>query len=131
MALRLTLFSNIPDSGGAFRVSVYCPYVILNKTGLEVEMKSKSLLQPARAAAGQGVWTDEGQGNTRKALPYLFSYNSNDRQNRALLKVGDSGWSKPQSLDAVGSSVEVVLPSAGKHHELSVGLSVVEGEGKV
>ena len=45
--------SPIPESGGAFRVSVYSPYVILNKTGMDVMVKSKSLMQSARAAAGQ------------------------------------------------------------------------------
>ena len=45
--------SPIPESGGAFRVAVYSPYVILNKTGMDIMVKSKSLLQSARAAAGQ------------------------------------------------------------------------------
>lgn len=34
-------------------MAVYSPYVILNKTGLDIMVKSKSLLQSAKAAAGQ------------------------------------------------------------------------------
>ncbi len=128
---KLTWASNIPDSGGAFRVSVYSPYVILNKTGLEMSIKSKSLLQPARAAAGQGVGTGGDNEEGRKALPLLFSFGSDEGQNRAILKVGDSNWSKPQSFDAVGSSVEVIVPSPDKQGEMHLGLSVMEGEGKV
>lgn len=54
LELRLKLhYFPIPDSGGAFRVTVYSQYVILNKTGLSMMVKSKSLLQQARIAAGQ------------------------------------------------------------------------------
>lgn len=52
LKLKLHYFP-IPESGGAFRISVYSEYVILNKTGLSMMVKSKSLLQQARAAAGQ------------------------------------------------------------------------------
>lgn len=67
---------------------------------------------------------------TRKALPYMFSFPSDDRKNRALLKVGDSTWSKPQSFDAIGSTFNVVLPSSESKSELHVGVSIAEGEGK-
>lgn len=54
LELRLGLhYLPIPDSGGAFRVTVYSHYVILNKTGLNMMVKSKSLLQQAKVAAGQ------------------------------------------------------------------------------
>lgn len=61
----------------------------------------------------------------------MFSYPNDDRQNRSILRVGDSSWSKPQSFDAIGSAVEVVLPSSNKHTEIHIGISVEEGEGKV
>ncbi|KAI9780763.1 MAG: hypothetical protein M1839_006551 [Geoglossum umbratile] len=121
---------NIPDSGGAFRVAIYSPYVILNKTGLAVNIKSKSLLQQAKNAAGQGLPKDSEDAGNRKALPYMFSFSGDERQNRAILKVGDSSWSKPQSLDAIGSNTDVVLPSATKQTEIHIGITVQEGEGK-
>ena len=38
--LRLKLhYHRVPDSGGAFKVTVYSPYVILNKTGLELSIR--------------------------------------------------------------------------------------------
>ncbi|KAI9846000.1 MAG: hypothetical protein M1837_004406 [Sclerophora amabilis] len=131
LALNLKLhYFDKPDSGGAFRVAVYSPYVILNKTGLEIHIKSKSLLQSAKSAAGQGVRTDAGGDSSRKALPYMFSYPNEEGQNRAILKVGDSSWSKQQSFDAIGSDVEVILPSSTKQSEIHIGISVTEGEGK-
>lgn len=72
-----------------------------------------------------------GESDVRKALPYMFSYPGDDRQNRAILKIGDSSWSRPQSFDAIGSAIEVVLPSSTKKKEIHVGISIEEGEGKV
>lgn len=60
----------------------------------------------------------------------MFSYPGDERQKRAVLRVGDSGWSKPQSFDAIGSVTDVVLPSSSKISEIHVGISVDEGEGK-
>ncbi|KAJ8058074.1 hypothetical protein OCU04_012933 [Sclerotinia nivalis] len=131
LALNLKLhYFKIPDSGGAFRVTVYSPYVILNKTGLEINIKQKSLLQQAKTAAGQGFRTDSADSERRKALPYMFAYGGDDQRNRALLKVGDSNWSKPQSLDAIGSNVDVVLSSSKDNTEIHVGINVESGEGK-
>lgn len=126
-SLLTSLFSNIPDSGGAFKITVYSPYIILNKTGLDINIQSKSIFSAAKSAAGMRTTSDRA---TRKALPYMFSFPSDDRKNRALLKVGDSMWSKPQSFDAIGSTFNVVLPSSESKSELHVGVSIAEGEGK-
>ncbi|KAK0609948.1 hypothetical protein B0T17DRAFT_501212 [Bombardia bombarda] len=124
--LRLHYF-RIPNSGGAFKVTVYSPYVILNKTGLDVNIRSKGFMQQAKAAAGQ-LLVDTG--NERKAQPLMFSFNNNDQKNRALLKVGDSEWSKPQSFDAIGSTAEVVLQSPSRNAEIHLGITVDSGSGK-
>ncbi|KAI9744725.1 MAG: hypothetical protein M1818_001650 [Claussenomyces sp. TS43310] len=130
LALNLRLhYFQIPGSGGAFRVAVYSPYVVLNKTGLDINIKAKSLLQQAKTAAGQGFHTDS-DASRRKALPYMFAYSADDQRNRAILKVGESNWSRPQSFDAVGSTVDVVLPSSQKDTEIHVGITVEGGEGK-
>jgi vacuolar protein sorting-associated protein 13A/C len=34
--------SKYPDSGGAFKVILYSPYVVINKTGLPFDMAFKS-----------------------------------------------------------------------------------------
>ncbi|KAL9128311.1 MAG: hypothetical protein Q9217_002989 [Psora testacea] len=126
--LKLYYF-NIPDSGGAFKVSVYSPYLVLNKTGLGINIQSKTMFSSAKSAAGQGVRMDSEHG-TQKALPYMFSYPTDDRKNRANIKIADSVWSKPQSFDAIGSAFDVVLPSSTAKTEMHVGISVTEGEGK-
>ena len=103
----------------------------MNKTGLAINIKSKSLLQQAKNAAGQGLLNDPSDSGSRKAVPYMFSFPSDEHQNRAILKVGDSSWSRPQSLDAIGSNVDVVLPSATKQTEIHIGITIQEGEEKV
>ncbi len=126
--LKLHYF-NVPDSGGAFKVSVYSPYLVLNKTGLDINIQSKTMFSSAKSAAGQGMKMDSDRG-TRKALPYMFSYPAEDRKNRASIKVGDSAWSKPQSFDAIGSAFDAILPSSNAKSEMHAGISVAEGEGK-
>jgi vacuolar protein sorting-associated protein 13A/C len=71
------------------------------------------------------------QNEAQKAKPFMFSFPTDDRKNRALLKVGDSEWSKPQSFDAIGSTYSVALNSSTGRQEMDIGVSVEEGEGKV
>ncbi|KAJ5679341.1 hypothetical protein N7462_007585 [Penicillium macrosclerotiorum] len=129
LQLKLKLhYFNIPNSGGAFKVSIFSPYLILNKTGLPMDIQSKAFLQSARNAAGQGLRVDPRDGG--RALPYMYSYNAEDQKNRSILKVGDSAWSKPQSFEAIGSTFEVIFPDRQGRSEFHSGVSVAEGEGK-
>ncbi|KAK2733181.1 hypothetical protein FQN57_002273 [Myotisia sp. PD_48] len=130
LELKLGLhYFTIPESGGAFKVSVYSPYLVLNKTGLELSLQSKSLFHGTRSAAGQAIRTDADSG-VRRAIPYMFSYPTKDRKNRSILKVEGSSWSKPQSFEAIGSGFEVVLSSANGRTEYHAGVTVEEGPGK-
>lgn len=131
LGLRLKLhYYNIPDSGGAFKVAIYSPYVVLNRTGLELDVRSKQFLGQAKAAAGAGVFADT-QRDSSRAQPFMFSFPTDDHKNRALIKVGDTNWSKPQSFDAIGSTYDVALPSVQGRSEMHIGVTVEEGEGKV
>ncbi|KAK6505305.1 hypothetical protein TWF481_007211 [Arthrobotrys musiformis] len=128
LPLKLKLhYYPIPNAGGAFRVSVYSPFLLLNKTGLEIFVKAKSSMQQARPAAGQSFSENLSR---KKAIPYMFSYLTDDRRNRALLKVGDSAWSRPVSFEAIGNIDDVVIASSSRQEEIHIGISVTEGEGK-
>jgi len=122
-------YYRVPDSGGAFKVTVYSPYVILNKTGLDLGIRSKGFMQQAKAAAGQ-LLVDTSDDDRPKATPFMFSFAHEDHRGRATLKLGDSEWSKPQSFDAIGSSSEVVLQSTRRAAEMHVGITVDAGQGK-
>ncbi|KAI1120705.1 hypothetical protein F5Y10DRAFT_272813 [Nemania abortiva] len=127
--LKLHYFKT-PNGGGAFRVTVYSPYIILNKTGLDVAIRGKQFLQQAKRAAGQSSQPGSSDQQRSKAQPLMFSFGNEDQRNRALLKFGDSEWSKPQSFDAIGSTTDVALQSTTKQSELHVGITVETGEGK-
>lgn len=130
LQLRLKLhYYTIPDSGGAFKVSVYAPYVILNRTGLELDVRSKTFMGAAKSAAGQGVFANRNESG--KPQPFMFSFPTDDKKNRALIKVDDTLWSKPLSFDAIGSSYSVVLPSSSGRIEMHIGVHIEEGQGKV
>lgn len=116
----------IPESGGAHKFSIYCPYIMLNKTGRDIVYKGKPFMQGARFTAGQNAVRNRG----RKAEPFMFSYPKIDNRNRCLIQVADSGWSQPISLEAVGSVQDVALPSINRVEEFHVGVSVQEGQGK-
>ncbi|KAK8040003.1 vacuolar protein sorting-associated protein vps13 [Apiospora rasikravindrae] len=130
LQLHLSLhYYRVPDGGGAFQVTVFSPYVLLNKTGLDVNIRAKQPLQQAKRAAGQSQLNASARGQS-KALPFMFSYPSDEQKNRALLKIGDSEWSKPQSFDAIGSTSDVILPAVNKNAEYHVGITIEAGEGK-
>ncbi|KAH7135967.1 hypothetical protein B0J11DRAFT_425934 [Dendryphion nanum] len=123
-------FYNYPDGGGAFRVTIFSPYIVLNRTGLELDIRGKQMFGQSRGAAGQGVFADNRTDDGRKPMPFMFSFPTDDKKNRALLKVGDSNWSKPQSFDAIGSNYAVTLPSNEARADMHIGITVAEGEGK-
>lgn len=130
LELRLKIhYYNVPDSGGAFKITIYAPYVILNRTGLELDVRSKAYFGSTKSAAGQSTFADVEE-DARKAKPFMFSYPTDDRRNRALIKVGKSGWSPPVSFDAIGATVDVKLPAESGRMEMHAGLVVTEGEGK-
>jgi vacuolar protein sorting-associated protein 13A/C len=119
----------VPDSGGAFKVTVYSPYVILNRTGMKLDIRSKAFLSSAKAVAGQGVF--ENEDDSSQVRPFMFSFPTDDHKNRAVIRLGDSNWSKPQSFDAIGSNYDVTVSSSSGRSEMHVGIHVAEGEGKV
>ncbi|KAI8610486.1 hypothetical protein BC830DRAFT_1069804 [Chytriomyces sp. MP71] len=123
LQLRIKYSDNL-EYGGR-KVSIYSPYVLLNRTGLDMYFCARSLIASPRLAAGQE--TDR----LIQAAPFMFSYsNFEPLRNRALVKVTDSDWSKPISFEAVGSSFDIMIPCNNKDQEAHLGIRVNEGEGK-
>lgn len=62
----------------------------------------------------------------------MFSYDTDDRRNRAILKLGQSGWSTPQSFEAIGQSSEVVISSEREDDvgEAHLGITIDNGLGQ-
>lgn len=128
MNLRLH-YERFPRSGGAFKVQVYTPYVVYNKTGLDFALKSKAPLSSAKNVAGHGIFKSDHR--RREAIPFLFSYEKRDARNRALLRIGESTWSEPLSFETVGTETAVTIPSSSGQEEINIGMKVTEGIGNV
>ncbi|CAN6662886.1 intermembrane lipid transfer protein Vps13p [Trichomonascus vanleenenianus] len=126
LKLRLHYF-NQADSGTGYQVVVYSPYLVLNKTGLDLQVKTRTNIATSKVSS---VSLPGAQGSMKRALPKMWSFENDDRTNRALLRVGDSRWSGPQSFEALGSDYEVVIPSSNNQYEISLGVNVSEGHGK-
>ena len=62
----------------------------------------------------------------------MFSYDTDDRKNRALIKVGPSGWSPPQSFEAIGQASEAVILQEWEDDlgEAHLGISIDNGRGQ-
>ncbi|KAK5174294.1 Vacuolar protein sorting-associated protein 13 [Saxophila tyrrhenica] len=131
LELRLKIhYFNVPDSGGAFKITLYSPYVVLNRTGMELDIKTKAYFGSTKSAAGTQATFADTEEDGQRAKPFMFSYPTDDRRNRALIKVGKSGWSQPVSFDAIGAAMDVKLPAQSGREEMHAGLIVEEGEGK-
>ena len=130
--LRLRLhYYTIPDSGGAFKVSVFSPHIVLNRTGLPLDIRSKQFMGNAsRAAGSKHASVADEVGRPERAKPFMFSFSNDDQKNRALLRVGDSEWSKPQSMNAIGTKYSATVPSSNGKSEMQLGVSIEQGEGK-
>lgn len=132
LKLQLRLhYHKYADSGGAFKVQIYSPYIFVNLTGLPFSLKTKSWIGGAKLVAGQDPGSNKSVADVRREPePFLFSHNTRDRRNRVQLRVGDSSWSRPISFDAVGSETELTIPSNSKNEEIHLGLTIEEGLNK-
>lgn len=114
-----------PDSGGSFKVQIYSPYVVVNKTEIPFGVKPKSVRAGSQDAAG-----DARLDVLASPLPFLLSH-AQERGNEFYFKLAESTWSKPVSFEAPSAESELVLPSTKqKTDELHLGLSWSEGSGK-
>lgn len=132
LKLQLRLhYHKYADSGGAFKVQIYSPYIFVNLTSLPFSLKTKSWIGGAKLVAGQEPSSGKATADMRREPePFLFSHNTRDRRNRVQLRVGDSNWSRPISFDAIGSETELTIPSQSKNEEIHLGLTIEEGLGK-
>ncbi|KZT65144.1 vacuolar protein sorting-associated protein 13 [Daedalea quercina L-15889] len=115
------------DGGGSFKVQIYCPYLVLNRTSLPFAVR------PGRSSRINGA--QDMAGETRadmlsKPVPYMLSHPSDQGKDFAF-KVGDSAWSQVVALEAPAADTRLVIPSqARQSEEIQIGLSWSEGVGK-
>ncbi|KAL0581607.1 Vacuolar protein sorting-associated protein 13 [Marasmius crinis-equi] len=123
--LRLN-YVRYPDSGGAFKVQIYSPYVVVNKTGLPFYIRTRS----NRAAALQDVAGDNRTEVLSSPTPFMLSHIS-DQGREFAMRFADSSWSRPVSLETPSAETTLIVPSQRQRSdEIHVALSWTEGLGK-
>ncbi|KAH6917385.1 vacuolar protein sorting-associated protein vps13 [Coprinopsis sp. MPI-PUGE-AT-0042] len=115
-----------PDSGGAFKVQIYAPYVVVNKTGLPFSIRSvRSTRAGFQDAAG-----DTNPDATRATAPFLLSH-THKEGHEFIFNFGDSAWSRMISLEAPSAETEIAVSTQKNSPDrLFTGLSWSEGQGK-
>ncbi|KAM9913092.1 hypothetical protein OXX69_001941 [Metschnikowia pulcherrima] len=105
----------------SLKVVIYSPYVILNRTGQNLQIKENSRYSQVVSIGSQG----------EEKTPHIFSFDKDgDHSERALAKLGESQWSTPLSFDAIGQVTGMAVQIPGKNSEKNFGVSIAEGEGK-
>lgn len=121
-------YTTYPNSGGAFKVQIYSPFIFMNKTGLPFDLAAKTWAGGQRPIAGRDQFENDWQNET--PTPFLFSFPNEDRHSRLHIRVNDSKWSQPVSFEPISADMQIVVPSASGDHDNYVGLSYAEGIGK-
>ncbi|GLB36151.1 putative vacuolar protein sorting-associated protein [Lyophyllum shimeji] len=123
--LRLN-YVRYPESGGAFKVQIYCPYIVINKTGLPFSVKSAR----STRAGSKDVAGDVRPDVLSRPFPFLLSHPHESSQ-EFIFKIGDSAWSKIISLEAPAAETALVIDSQKRRsEEIHAGLAWSEGLGK-
>ncbi|KAI6133067.1 vacuolar protein sorting-associated protein 13 [Pisolithus croceorrhizus] len=116
-----------PESGGAFRVQVYTPYLIVNKTGMLFGVKA---VRSNRAASPIEVAGDSRPEILKTSTPLLLSH-PYESGHAFVFQVEDSILSNVIGLEAPAADTRLVVPSSKqKNEEYHIGLSWTEGLGK-
>ncbi|TFK30442.1 vacuolar protein sorting-associated protein vps13 [Coprinopsis marcescibilis] len=125
LGLRLN-YIRYPDSGGAFKVQVYSPYIVINKTGLPFSMRSTRSTRTGL----QDVAGDSRPETTGTPSPFLLSHSQPDGH-EFTFQFGDSAWSKIVSFEAPAAETEVsVAIRRNSPDQIFAGISWSEGQGK-
>lgn len=116
-------YSATRNEGAGIKVVIYSPYVILNRTGRDLFVSEKYNILKSKVETNDDL--------IKSTEPKMFSFEEKkDHGCRALVRLGDSQWSKPVSFEAIGRSSEVVMQLPNKKSEMNVGVDIKEGQGK-
>ncbi|EJD03959.1 vacuolar protein sorting-associated protein vps13 [Fomitiporia mediterranea MF3/22] len=117
-------YIKFPDAGGAFKVQIYSPFIVVNKTGLPFGVKCVRSAGLHRDVAGP-----VSRDDLTRSTPFLLSH-INRKGNEFVFKVGESSWSQTMRFDAPSAEAAMVIPHVNQKAEINVGLSWAEGTGK-
>lgn len=111
------------NKGAGVKVVIYCPYIVLNRTGRDIFIRENYNVLASKA--------DKDKESGRTSAPKMFSFEKRDDVgSRALVKIESSNWSKPVSFESIGHIGEVDAQIPNKKTEINLGIKIEEGKGK-
>lgn len=122
LRMNITRSSNTTDS---LHVSIYAPYLILNKSGLPISIRHRHAYRQGSIPIEKIPAYKEGEN----IVPTIFSYPEVNQRNRSQISIDDSKWSDPISFEAVGNSQDITLISKNDVYARHAGIKVEEGVG--
>lgn len=121
----------IQDGRNGFKISIYTPYLIVNRTGRSVRVSDKTNALISKAGNNDDVH-----------FPDMFSFTNNNKsifkgnleKNRVNFTIGDSNTSNAVSIDKIGQSFEVKMDIPTKDYTISkreynMGVHISDGRG--
>jgi vacuolar protein sorting-associated protein 13A/C len=116
-------YNSSRSSGSGLKVTIFAPYVILNRSAKDLFISEKYNVLQSKVSDGADM--------LKSTTPRMFSFEEeSDVKSRALIKLGDSQWSKPISLQNIGQKGQVDMQLPNKKTEMNLGIDVEEGQGK-
>ncbi|KAI0724570.1 vacuolar protein sorting-associated protein 13 [Cerioporus squamosus] len=120
-------YIHYPNSGGSFKVQVYSPYIVLNKTGLPFSVRPS---RSNRVGTPMDIAGETRPDILSKPVPFMLSH-PNDGGKDFAFKIGDSVWSQGISFDAPTAETRLVMAhQTQRSDEIHAGVSWTEGLGK-
>ncbi|CDK24504.1 unnamed protein product [Kuraishia capsulata CBS 1993] len=119
---------------GGVKLTVYVPYLVLNRTGKTLYMSERYNVMTSKVSDLDGkirrpdMFSFEHDSKTRDTFGLLMG--GNLRDNTAVIKIGDSLASNPISIDKIGQSFELRIPLKERQLETILAIHISEGEGK-
>ncbi|CAH1965913.1 unnamed protein product [Acanthoscelides obtectus] len=114
------------DKNGSLVMSLYCPFWMLNKTGLMLAYRKSKKTEKRDAAGSPAKSTDESMNILHHPPdfkgPILFSFSAKNffGKKKACVKVEGGEWSDRFSLDTAGSSGVIACKTEGVFYQIGV-----------
>ncbi|XP_042203320.1 vacuolar protein sorting-associated protein 13-like isoform X2 [Homarus americanus] len=133
--LHLDLGMLVAKSGASFSLSLYCPFWMVNKTGLMLTYRKSRKIERTSSTSSTDSPSSPLKGDTPNNIvvheedsseAILFSFKSKAffGKKKATVKVMDGDWSEKFSLDVVGSSGSVTCKAPNRNYQLGVDIKL-------
>ncbi|KAG0748282.1 hypothetical protein G6F57_007048 [Rhizopus arrhizus] len=116
--------SRTANSIDSLYISIYAPYLIINKSGLPISLRPRHSYHQGKLPVESIPAYKEGES----IIPAIFSYSESNNYNRSQISIDGSKWSDPISFEAVGNSQDVTLLSKTDSYARHAGIKVEEGK---